>query len=199
MAKRVAPDEREYRPVQESVLRSVLSRRPHEEATAEDGNTLAVIEDGNAVAVVEEPSPAPSAPVIAADVPAAEEKPNAAPRRRTSEARRSHQSGPSAKPSKRKELVREKRMLLSREEEEELETLVSEIARDLGVRVKTSNVLRACVALLFNVKDELRKQCRRTQFSKRPRYNEQTSIANFEENIARLLDTAVRNTKSYDR
>jgi hypothetical protein len=200
----------------------VLSRHKHPEAGLAEGgsSTITVVPDGNAaaVAVVEEPSPAPSALDIVPDAPAEVEKPKTPTRRQAAKDRQEdvagkaeespegaaaeEESGEEAKkplPSRRKTLVREKRMLLSLEEEEALEKLVTDMGKGLGLRVKTSNVLRACVALLFNVQDELSKQCHRTKFTKRPRYDEPASIANFEENIARLLDTAVRNTKSLDR
>jgi len=226
MAKRVAPEEQEYRPVNPDVVRDVMSRKGRPESgTVEGSNSgmIAVVPDGNAaaVAVVDEPSPAPPAPGMAPDVPAEDETPKTSPRRQVARDKQGDDAdkaeerpeGASAeeqsdekqsddeqeKPQVRKTFVREKRMLLTLEEEEALESLVSDMGKGLGVRLKTSNVLRACVALLFNVQDELSKQCRRTKFTKRPRYDEPTSIANFEENIARLLDTAVRNTKSLDR
>lgn len=228
MAKRVPPEEKEYRPVREDVVRDVMSRKGRSESGTVEGSNSgmsAVVPDGNAaaVAVVDEPSPAPSAPDMAPDVPAEDEAPKMSPRREVasdeqdndadkadgrsedasaeedSDEKREKQSDEDKKPQVRKTFVREKRMLLTLEEERALESLVSDMRRGLGVQVKISNVLRACVTLLLNVQDELSKQCHRTKFTKLPRYGDPTSIVNFEENIARLLDTAVRNTKSLDR
>lgn len=100
-------------------------------------------------------------------------------------------------PATRKVLVREKRMLLTVSEEQDLKDLVRDISVELGVNVNTSNVLRACLTLLLHVQVELRKQCKRHgKINKRPRNNELTEIAVFEEKLARIFDGAIRNAKS---
>lgn len=189
MPKRIAPDERPYSPVQEALARDVLTRH-RDRPDAAPG--LAVVEGPTEREEEEAPIPgpqaeaaevakAPPAPVSFPSAPAPAAEPQPAPRT-----------------AKKRDLTREKRMLLTREEERELDRLIEEISDELGVRVKVSNVMRASVTLLFNVREELAKQCRRAQFSKRPRNSEPTEIANFEENLARLFDSAVRNTRHRD-
>jgi hypothetical protein len=100
---------------------------------------------------------------------------------------------------KRKDLIREKRILLTESEEEDIDLILTAISSKLGIRVKFSNVLRACLSLLFHVEPELRKQCKRYgKIGKRPSNNEPTEIATFEENLARIFDGAIRNTRSLD-
>jgi hypothetical protein len=183
MAKRVAPEEKPYSPVQEALARDVLVKRPPR--PAEDARPpLAVVEGAEAEPV----PPAPPAPPVAFPPPAA------APAAEASDPA----PGPAPRTAKKRDLTREKRMLLTRDEERELDRLIDEISDELGVRVKVSNVMRASVALLFNVREELTKQCRRAKFSKRPRNGDPTEIANFEENLARLFESAVRNTRHRD-
>jgi len=183
MAKRVAPEEKPYSPVQEALARDVLAKRPLR--PAEDAKpALAVVEPAEAGDHPPAPAVTPVAFPAPAPTPAAE----------------ADDAGPEAAPrtAKKRDLTREKRMLLTRDEERELDRLIDEISDELGVRVKVSNVMRASVALLFNVREELTKQCRRAKFAKRPRNGDPTEIANFEENLARLFDSAVRNTRHRD-
>lgn len=201
MPKRIAPDERPYSPVQEALARDVLTRnrppaksespqpQPQPQADARPG--LAVVEEPQER---EEPTPGPGPRAEAVEAPPAPIAFPSAPPRAAEPA----EAQPAPRTAKKRDLTREKRMLLTREEERELDRLIEEISDELGVRVKVSNVMRASVTLLFNVREELAKQCRRAQFSKRPRNSEPTEIANFEENLARLFDSAVRNTRHRD-
>jgi hypothetical protein len=101
--------------------------------------------------------------------------------------------------AKRKDLVKELRMLLTEAENELFNELVTGIGKDLKITIRGSNVLRACLTLLLNAQDELRKQCKRVEGPlQRPRYNEPTTIVAFEEELARIFDSAIRNTKSLD-
>jgi hypothetical protein len=92
----------------------------------------------------------------------------------------------------------EKRVMLSGSDSKLLDELVGGIKFELGVTVNASNVFRACLTLLDHVQDELLKQCRRVESPQRPRLDEPISIQVFEEHLARLFDTAVRNTRSLD-
>jgi hypothetical protein len=103
-----------------------------------------------------------------------------------------------AAPTARRKLVREKRMLLTESENELFEDLVRTISTELKVKVKESNVLRACLSLLLHVEGELAKQCRRSGAVKRPRNDKPAEIAAFEEYLARIFDSAIRNTKKLD-
>ncbi|MGZ4853466.1 MAG: hypothetical protein ACXV3D_09825 [Halobacteriota archaeon] len=186
MAKRVPPDREEYRPVNEQLVRAAL----HRNGTNDE-------DDGQPRAAIVEPQP-----VVTQQ---ADETPRSAPPERVEEVTpNSTEATPSkGEPvrAKRRDLVCEKRMLLTKKEDGRFEELVSGISQELGTKVKASNVLRACLTLLVNVEGELRKQCRRVGkdgMAKRPRYDEPTEIVAFEDHLARIFDTAIRNAKSYD-
>jgi flagellar motor protein MotB len=188
MAKRTPPNTEDYRPVNEQLARSVLSHR--RQPTDENGERSEPLEaHPPAPPMADEPSPEPSKP--------SEEPPQ---RKALSSRRRKAAKGnaPSKETvrAKRKELVREKRMLLTVSEDELFQGLVVGISSSLRVTVKSSNVLRACLTLLLHVQDELLKQCRRMEPLQRPRNDEPTSIVAFEEDLARIFDSAIRNTKS---
>lgn len=191
MARRTPPEQQEYRPVNEQLARSVLARRHPESA-----------ESQQTVAKLESPPPAPSPETREQLDAPSKAAPEAKPADRADNANGNQKDQSTdekpAKP-KRKDLVREKRMLLTESEEEDLDQLVKGISAELGIRVKSSNVLRACLSLLLHVEPELRKQCKRYgKLGKRPSNNEPTQIATFEESLARLFDGAIRNTKSLD-
>lgn len=194
MPKRIAPDERPYSPVQEALARDVLTKhrgRPLSVVEAPEDRAPEEQVDADASAdasPIETPAPAQVKPAKAPPAPVAFPAP----------AEPGMESDAPPRTAKKRDLTREKRMLLTRDEERELDRLIEEISDELGVRVKVSNVMRASVTLLFNVREELAKQCRRAKFSKRPRNSEPTEIANFEENLARLFDSAVRNTRHRD-
>lgn len=190
MAKRVAPEEKPYSPVEEALVRDALAKRPPR-SPEEAKPALTVVEGADAEHHPPAPSAAASSPVTF---------PPESPTRAAEPQIEADGTDPEPAPrtAKKRDLSREKRMLLTRDEERELDRLIDEISDELGVRVKVSNVMRASVALLFNVRDELTKQCRRAKFSKRPRNDDPTEIANFEENLARLFDSAVRNTRHRD-
>jgi len=191
MAKRTPPEEQEYRPVSEHLARSVLAHR------------------ARPVPQSDEPSGADEAP---GPEPTREVEPEAAPQDgkaqdaptlkvlRPKKAKGARGGEPAKEPvrAKRKEMTVEKRMMVSIDEDRLFEELVSGIRRELRVKANGSNVLRACVTLLFHVQDELLKQCRRMEPPQPPRKDDPTSIRVFEEHLARLFDSAIRNTKSLD-
>jgi hypothetical protein len=195
MGKRVPPDQQEYRPVNEQLARSVLNRQRS-------------LDEDNAqprVRIVErEPTPPPGADKIVGLTPPEDVE------RSTPEASTSSRATPDCgatdkrEPirSRRRDMVCEKRMLLTKKEDERFAELVSSISRELDTKVKESNLLRACLTLLVNVEGELRKQCRRVRQDgriKRPRYDQPTEIVAFEDHLARIFDTAIRNARSYDQ
>lgn len=191
MAKRTPPEEQEYRPVNEHLARSVLSHRPRPVPQVEPPATEDEVPEPEPKTEDEAPSEGPEARAQSTTrlkvVPA---KRGRAPK----------SSDPPREPvrAKRKEMTVEKRMMLSPEEDRLFEELVSGIRRELRVKANGSNVLRACVTLLFHMQDELLKQCRRMEPPQPPRKDDPTSIRVFEEHLARLFDSAVRNTKSLD-
>lgn len=192
MAKRTPPEEQEYRPVNERLARSVLSHRaqlvvPSEEQPAEHEP--------------EEPEP----PTVDEREPELREAtPSATPPlkiARPKRGRATKASEPAKEPvrAKRKEMTIEKRMVVTASENELFEELVKGIKRELRVTVNASNVLRASLTLLFHVQDELLKQCRRVDPAPQPpRKDDPTSIQVFEEHLAQLIDSAIRNAKALD-
>ncbi len=191
MAKRTPPEEQEYRPVNEQLARDVLNRRAHR-STPEPQIVEPPEQDG--ALEVAHPEDVETSPEPASEARSAAALKVVRPRRGS----RGNEQPKEPTRAKRKEMVSEKRMLLSEDEDRLFEELVSGISRELRVKVKASNVLRACLTLLNHVQVELLKQCRRMDPPQRPRYDDPTSIQVFEEHLARLFDSAVRNTKSLD-
>jgi hypothetical protein len=189
MAKRTPQDQQEYRPVKEELARSVLARRRIEPTASQPDVAVGAESNPPALAVESiEQSPTPE-PVLEAK----------AVRRTEAAAKDAKQKDAEAESTTpvRKDLVREKRMLLTVSEEQDLKNLVRDISDELGVSVNTSNVLRACLVILNHARDELRKQCRRHgKIAKRPRNNELTGIVVFEQTLAKILDGSIRNSKS---
>jgi hypothetical protein len=191
MAKRTPPEEQEYRPVNEQLARSVLSHRarpaPQDEQPSEENEAL-------------EPEPTRELEAETDRRQAQAQDPPALKVVRPKKARTAKASEPAKEPvkAKRKEMTIEKRMMVSPEEDRLFEELVGGIRRELRVKANGSNVLRACVTLLFHVQDEVLKQCRRMEPPQPPRKDDPTSIRVFEEHLARLFDSAIRNTKSLD-
>lgn len=190
MAKRTPPNTEDYHPVNEQLARSVLSHRRQPD-------------DENADQSKSREARPPVPPTADESSPEPSKSPEEPPQLRVLSGRRrkvTKETGSPKEPvrAKRKELVREKRMLLTASEDELFEDLVRGITRDLRVTVKSSNVLRACLTLLLHVQEELFKQCRRMEPLQRPRYDDPTSIVAFEEELARIFDSAIRNTKSLE-
>lgn len=172
MAKRVPPDEKPYRPVDDALVRSVLNPKP---LPAEG----------------EQPEPSESTPPQATRPEAASDTPKVLtlPRRRTEpEEERERKPEP-------ERFTREKRFLLTPSEDKELERLVADVADHLGTAIKPSHMIRAMTTLLCHVGDELIKQSRRVGPIKRPPNGDTAALAAFEHYLSQLIETAVRNSK----
>jgi hypothetical protein len=189
MAKRTPPEEQEYRPVNEQLARSVLGHRARPVAQDEESSR-------------QDESPEPEASAEDEPLPDGREakRQPTPPLKvvRPKRGRPTKASEPTKEPvrAKRKEMTVEKRFMLTESENGLFEDLVIGIHRELRVKVNSSNLLRACLTLLNHVQVELLKQCRRMEPPQRPRNDDPTSIQVFEEHLARLFDSAVRNTKS---
>jgi hypothetical protein len=187
MAKRVPPDEKPFRPVDEQLARSVLLRRKIGVVESEPpGLELAPSTDSQPIPPGETSEELKKPKLRVAENGESEESKED-----------EEQAEAYAFASRRKTLTREKRMLLTPQEEELFLEFVGNISKNLGVKVNTSNLLRASLALLLHAERELFKQCRRVDYmrKKRPRNDHPTEIATFEENLARLFDSAIRNSK----
>lgn len=168
MSKRVPPDEKPYRPVDDALVRSVLNP-PVPIAPEGAGSTEAQPKA--------ETSPAPTAKILSLPTKRSEPEEERKP-----------------KPQSER-FTREKRFLLTPSEDRELDRLVADVAEHLGTAIKPSHMIRAMVTLLCHASDELIKQSRRVGPLKRPPNGDTTALAAFEHYLSQLLDTSIRNSK----
>lgn len=176
MAKRVPPDEKPYRPVDDALVRSVLNPEIPEEAEepAEAGAATA------------------TAQVVSFPTRQVEPKRQEAPAPKGREPAKSRKEENAPEPEK---LTREKRFLLTPTEDRELERLVADMASELGTPLKPSHVIRAMVTVLRHADEELIKQSRRVGPLKRPPNGDATALAAFEHYLAQLIESGIRNSK----
>jgi hypothetical protein len=91
-----------------------------------------------------------------------------------------------------KRLGREKRVLLSPDEEREIERLVDRIGEDLGTSLKLSHLLRACMALLCHAEGALHTTATSLGTLIRPANGDAIALAQFEFELTKLLSRALR-------
>ncbi len=82
---------------------------------------------------------------------------------------------------------REKRVLLSWEEELALQRLLDQLTETLQTPVKLSNALRSCLILLRHAQGPIVDAARRQGAMVRPANNDQTGIAMFEQRLASIF------------
>jgi len=179
MAKRVPKDDKPYRPLEESLVRSVLAGQ-----SAGGAQT--------AVAIAEPPPPESSA----------KPQPETADRRPTPRVVRPEpepelERRPTPRPATVAEALpekrdREKRMLLTRAEERDVERLVDRLANELGTSVKLSHVLRAYMMMLLHAEDEVLERARKSPGLIRPGNGNAPELAEFEKGLAQVLIGAFR-------
>lgn len=171
MAKRVAQDERPYRPVEEALVRAVMSHQ-EEEPTVE-------ADDSDDVHQTREPlNNIQSEPSVDETVlPLVQNN------------SRVMVQSPTLTVEK---LTREKRVLLSASEEREIEHLVSRIAGELGTPVKLSHMLRAYMILLLHAENEIIKRARQVAPLRRPPNGDPIALAGFEQRLAQILSLSLR-------
>lgn len=169
MGKRVASDERPYRPVQEALVRSILS---HQDAQKEfDG-------------IDQKASPYPNE-VSALTLTSIDSKDS-------QNGKFSTPSPDEVKSVAAKKLVREKRVLLTLSEERELERLVNRMAEELETPVKLSHLLRAHLILFRHAENEVTKRAQQTGPLRRPPNGDPAGLAQFEHRLAQVLSAAFR-------
>lgn len=95
----------------------------------------------------------------------------------------------------RQRLSREKRYLLSPDEEDRIEDLVRSLARELQTPLKLSHLVRATILLLNRSQQELLAQARLKETFARPSNGDTSGLLRFEAEVAKLLDAAFRMTK----
>jgi hypothetical protein len=87
---------------------------------------------------------------------------------------------------------REKRVLLTADEERQIERLVVRIGEDLGTSLKLSHLLRACMTLLCHAEGELHNTAETLGPLIRPANGDAIALAQFEFDLAKLLSKALR-------
>jgi len=85
---------------------------------------------------------------------------------------------------------REKRVLLSWEEELALQRLLDQLTETLQTPVKLSNALRSCLILLRHAQTPILEYASRRGSLVRPANNDQTGIALFEQRLAAIFQEA---------
>ena len=171
MAKRVAQDERPYRPVEEALVRAVMSHQ-EPEWTAETVNA----DEGQLTSE-------------SLDIQKSESSENETMMPVVQNNGRIMVQAPTVTVEK---LTREKRVLLSASEEREIEHLISRIAGELGTPVKLSHMLRAYMILLVHAENEIIKRARQAAPLHRPPNGDPIALAGFEQRLAQILSLSLR-------
>jgi hypothetical protein len=92
----------------------------------------------------------------------------------------------------KKTLSREKRVLVSMEEERQVERLVDRIGENLGTSLKLSHLLRASMSLLCHAEGEIVNAALALGPFVRPANGDAIALAQFEFDLAKLLSKALR-------
>jgi hypothetical protein len=175
MAKRAPKSEKPYNPLDEALVRSVISggaASPRSEHVRQGGIT-AVAE------LPREELEEPPSNVLSMPAAKSATRPVSSPRADLSYIDRRD---------------REKRVLLTAAEERELDRLVERMATELRTRVKLSHVLRACYLVLMHAEDEILERARRAPAISRPGNGNAPELIAFEREIATVLAAAFRET-----
>jgi hypothetical protein len=80
---------------------------------------------------------------------------------------------------------------LPAQERADFDALVTTLAKELGTRVKASHVIRACVRNLLRVEEQLLLRAKKARPIIRPANNDQLGLAEFEDGLMDLIDTAM--------
>lgn len=188
MAKRVPEGEKPYRPLDQSLIRSVMVGGGGGAAVAEI--PVPIPADRETKTQVELP---PQTPQLRIARPAAQVAPEVRVEQPVAQILRQEprQAVQTLGPER---LDREKRVLVTIGEENDLQRLVTRLAAELGTPLKLSHVLRSCITLVRNCEDELVSHARRTKLT-RPGNGNAPELAQFEFSLAQLLTSALRDAK----
>lgn len=191
MAKRVSPDEKPFRPLEDSLIRSVIQGRTGAAQDVEPGEGTKVAPATPRAEVATVPNPARTL-TLAEEAP----PPMLGPSRQPPAGRQSPTRGREAPVAVLSERMdREKRVLLSRSEEAALDRAVARMGTELGTSLKLSHVLRACVSLVLHSEDELVQRARQSPKLIRPANGDSPSLAVFERGVAQVLLSAFRDAR----
>ncbi|BCL40004.1 hypothetical protein [Nostoc sp. MS1] len=95
-------------------------------------------------------------------------------------------------------LSREKRVLLTKSEEREIERFVDRLAEQLETPLKLSHVLRACMTILRHAEKEILAEASQSLKLERPPNGDPVALAQFEYQIAQILSTALSKTSALE-
>lgn len=186
MAKRAPANEKPFRALDKNLVLSVMSGPPitQEREEAVGGMPLST-PPRQTVAVFEAPQ---SVPMVHADPARLEVVPN-----RASAPRRVETPPAPAQPTmERRE--REKRVLLTRSEERDVERLVDRLAGELQTPIKLSHLLRATITMVLHAEEDLVQHARRTTLI-RPGNGNAPELAEFEFGVTQILAGAFRDAR----
>jgi len=93
-------------------------------------------------------------------------------------------------------LTKYNKFLTTPSEKLELERLAARMSGALGVSVKSSQVIRACLIQLLHSESEIIRVAERMERPKRPSNSEPVALAEFDHILAAMLSQAFRLTKS---
>jgi hypothetical protein len=83
-------------------------------------------------------------------------------------------------------------VLLTPDEERQVERLVDRIGEQLGTSLKLSHLLRACMAVLCHAEPELLRLSAELRSLPRPANGDAVALAQFEQALAKLLSKSLR-------
>lgn len=110
-----------------------------------------------------------------------------------------HQQSPPIQPAPVIEkLSREKRVLLTKSEEREIERFVSRLAEELETPLKLSHVLRSCMTILRHAQKEIIAQASHSEKLERPPNGDPVALAEFEYKLAQIISDALSKTPPLD-
>lgn len=191
MAKRVAPDEKPFRPLEESLIRSVIR------GVSDSAAVPAALGGGEGTKIPGPPPAVPtgSAPRVLELADEVTQTTEIATRPQPTRPRTTLRTKESPTSALFERMDREKRVLLSRSEEAALDRAVARIGSELGTSLKLSHVLRACVSLLLHAEDELVQRARQSPRLIRPPNGDAPALAAFEKGVAQVLGHGFRDAR----
>ena len=92
----------------------------------------------------------------------------------------------------KQELRREKRVLVTEQEDFDFEQLVARMGREARTNIKASHVLRACIGLLHQCDERIIQELRANRLPSRPSNGNRIALAEFEASLAELLIRGLR-------
>jgi hypothetical protein len=181
MAKRLSPDEKPFRPLEATLIRSVIAGSTDEPAPTQTEPSqmfrhAAPTEEGSAASA----TPAPQNGAVLDE----HRRPSVARRRMT----------PLLSPLAER-MDREKRVLLTPSEDRAVERVVANIGAEFGTSLKLSHVLRSCIRLVINAEDELIERARAIGRTIRPPNSDLPAIEAFEKVVANVLQSGIRSAR----